>query len=58
MNAYGYAIGIILGQPEGSIDYLDNYASQVFTPIESNYSATEHVALGIIYNVLNYNIIC
>lgn len=54
VDASGYAIGIILAQLEGKMDYPVYYASRLMTPTESNYSTTEREALGMVYSIQNF----
>lgn len=54
VDAFGVALGSILAQPEGKMDFPVYFASQRFSKAEQGYSTTEREALGMVFSVQKF----
>ena len=54
MDASDIALGSILAQPYGRLDFLVYYASRRFSKAEQGYTTTEWEALGMIFVVQKF----
>ena len=54
VDASGLALGAILAQPEGRIDFLIYFASRRFSDAEKAYTTTEREALGMVFAVQKF----
>ena len=57
VDASNLAIGAILAQPEGDMDFPVYYASRRFSQAEKAYTTTEREALGMVFSVPKFSII-
>ena len=51
VHASRIALGSILAQPEGKVDFLVYFASRRFSKAEQGYSTTDWEALGMVFSV-------
>ena len=49
VDASGIALGSILAQPDGKMDFPVYFASRRFSKAEQGYSTTERKALGMVF---------
>ena len=54
VDASGMALGAILAQPEGEIDFPIYFASRRFSQAEQAYTTTEREALGMVFSVQKF----
>ena len=54
VDASGRALGAILAQPEGEIDFPIYFASRRFSQAEQAYTTTEREALGMVFSVQKF----
>ena len=51
VDASGIALGSILAQPEGKLDFPVYFVSRRFSKAEQGYTTTEREALGMVFSV-------
>ena len=54
VDASGIALGSILAQPDGKVDFPVYFASRRFSKAEQGYSTTEREALGMVFSVQKF----
>ena len=54
VDASGIALGSILAQPDGKMDFPVYFASRRFSKAEQGYSTTEREALGMVFSVQKF----
>ena len=54
VDASGIALGSILAQPDGKLDFPVYFASRRFSKAEQGYSTTEREALGMVFSVQKF----